>query len=297
MNRKIFCRTALLFLCATLSPGRYSAAQTQSKLSVHWEELTGADFVEAIHRAQGTCVLPFGILEKHGPHLPLGTDLLDVRYASLHAAEQQYAVVFPEYYFGQIFEARHEPGTIAYSRELQLALLQETTDEMARNGCKKILIVNGHGGNSSFLPYFVQSQLAKPHDYVVYVFDQRTPPSGGPAKKTTTDLHAGESETAKMMIARPDLVHQDRAASESGADQHRENLPDGVYTGIWWYARFPDHYAGDGTAATHELGEYQMNWWIGAIANAVVAIKADDVSPRLQNEFNEKATHPVDTKQ
>ena len=43
-----------------------------------------------------------------------------------------------------------------------------------------------------------------------------------------------------MMIARPDLVHQDRAASESGADQHRENLPDGVYTGIWWYARFPD---------------------------------------------------------
>jgi hypothetical protein len=36
---------------------------------------------------------------------PLGNDLLDVRYASLHAAEQEYAVVFPEYYFGQIFEA------------------------------------------------------------------------------------------------------------------------------------------------------------------------------------------------
>ncbi len=76
------------------------------------------------------------ILQKHGPHLPIGTDLLDVRYASLHAAEQEYAVVFPEYYFGQIFEARHEPGTVAYSRDLQLALLQETTDEMARNGCK-----------------------------------------------------------------------------------------------------------------------------------------------------------------
>ena len=41
----------------------------------------------------------------------------------LHAAEQEYAVVFPEYYFGQIFEARHEPGTIAYSRGLQLQLL------------------------------------------------------------------------------------------------------------------------------------------------------------------------------
>ena len=143
----------------------------------------------------------------------LGTDLLDVRYAALHAAEQEYAVVFPEYYFGQIAEARHEPGTVAYSREMQLALLQETTDEMARNGCKKVIIVNGHGGNESLLPYFAQTQLDKPHDYVVYVFDRRSPESGGPAKKTTIDMHAGESETSKMMIARPDTVHIDRAAT------------------------------------------------------------------------------------
>src|SRR5205085_5724334 len=132
---------------------------SQSKLSTHWEELTAADFRTGIHQAQGTCLLPFGILEKHGPHLPLGTDLLNVRYAALHAAEQEYVVVFPEYYFGQIAEAKHEPGTMSYSRGIQLALLQETTDEMARNGCKKVLIVNGHGGNNSLLPYFAQTQL------------------------------------------------------------------------------------------------------------------------------------------
>jgi len=289
-----------LLLGAVLSPAQPAPAQTstpQAKLSAHWEELTGADFVEAIKRSQGTCVLPFGLLEKHGPHLPLGPDLLDVRYAALQAAAKEYTVVFPEYYFGQIFEARHEPGTIAYSRDLQLALLQETTDEMARNGCKKVVIVNGHGGNGSLLPYFAQSQLAKPHDYVVYVYSRSTPPSGGPKKKTSIDEHAGESETSKMMISHPDLVLGDRAATESGADQHRENLPDGVYTGIWWYARFPDHYAGDGSAASHELGEYQMNWWIDSIARAVTAIKADDVSLKLQNEFNEKSTHPLDTKQ
>jgi len=141
----------------------------QQKLSAHWEELTADDFRSAIEVSKGTCVLPIGILEKHGPHLPLGTDLLNVRYASLHAAEKEFAVVFPEYYFGQIFEAKHEPGTIAYSRGIQLNLLQETTDEMARNGCKKVLIVNGHGGNESLLPYFAQTQLDKPHDYVVYV--------------------------------------------------------------------------------------------------------------------------------
>src|SRR5271155_5865985 len=142
------------------------ASCAQTKLSTRWEELTGADFRDATAQAHGTCLLPFGILEKHGPHLPLGTDLLNVRYAALHAAAEEYAVVFPEYYFGQIFEAKHEPGTVAYSRELQFLMLQETTDEMARNGCKKILIVNGHGGNESLLPYFAQTQLDKFHDYV-----------------------------------------------------------------------------------------------------------------------------------
>src|ERR1700688_1112239 len=207
-NRKGYCLPALLLFCAVSSPLQPARAQTSSthaRLSVHWEELTGSDFIAAIKRSQGTCVLPFGILEKHGPHLPLGTDLLDVRYAVLRATEQEYAVVFPEYYFGQIFEARHEPGTVAYGSHLQLDLLQETTDEMARNGCRKIVVVNGHGGNEDLLPFFAQSQLEKPHDYVVYVFDERTPSTGGPARKDSLDMHAGESETSKMMIARPDL--------------------------------------------------------------------------------------------
>src|SRR5216110_3131086 len=135
-------------------------ANAQTKLSTKWEELTAADFRDAISQSKGACVLPFGILEKHGPHLPLGTDLINVRYATMQGATKEYAVVFPEYYFGQIFEARHEPGTIAYSAKLQLELLQETTDEMARNGCKKIVIVNGHGGNNHLLPFFAQSQMA-----------------------------------------------------------------------------------------------------------------------------------------
>jgi len=272
-------------------------ASAQTKLSAHWEELTGPDFVKAIQQAQGTCILPIGILEKHGPHMPIGSDLLNARYVALHAAEQQYAVVFPEYYFGQIAEARQEPGTVSYSRELQLALLQATTDEMGRNGCKKILVVNGHGGNNHLLPYFAQTQLEKPHDYVVYIFDQRVPATGGPAKKTTIDQHAGESETSKMLIVRPDLVHMDRAKSESGDDQHHVNLPDGVYTGIWWYAKFPDHYAGDGSVANRELGDYQVKWWVDAVSKVLVAMKADNDSLRLQKEFFEKATHPLDTPQ
>jgi creatinine amidohydrolase len=286
---------AILFSALLLSltcPGL-----AQQKLSVRWEELTGPDFVQAISRSGGTCILPFGILEKHGPHLPIGTDLLNVRHAALTAAEQEYAVVFPEYYFGQIFEARHQPGTVAYSTHVQLELLQETTDEMARNGCKKVIIVNGHGGNENLLPFFAQTQLEKQRDYVVYVLGLVDTPPGGPPKKTSMDMHAGESETSTMMISRPDLVHMDRAKDESGADQARLHLPENLYTAIWWYARFPNHYSGDGSAATRELGEYKTNNWIQAIVNSIKAVKADQSSLQLQNEFFEKAKHPLDTKQ
>lgn len=271
-------------------------AFAQAKLSVHWEELTAEDFDNGIHESGGVCLLPFGILEKHGPHLPLGTDLLNVRYATLHAADQEYAIVFPEYYFGQIFEARQEPGTIAYSTHMQFELLQETTDEMARNGCKKIIIVNGHGGNESLLPFFAQTQLEKQHDYVVYVLGLVDTP-GGPVKKTSIDMHAGESETSTMMISHPELVHIDRAKKESGADRARLKLPESLYTAIWWYARFPDHYSGDGSAATKELGEFKMNGWQSAIVTAIRAVKGDQTSLQLQNEFFEKAKHPLDTKQ
>src|SRR5215212_9197785 len=171
--------TSIAIAVLLASTARAQAPAAPARLSVHWEELTAADFRDAITRAQGTCLLPFGIMEKHGPHLPLGNDLLNVRYAALNAAQQEYAVVFPEYYFGQIFEAKHEPGTIAYSRGLQLQMLQETTDEMGRNGCTKIIIVNGHGGNTSLLPFFAQSLLEAPHDYVLYV---QGFPKGGPGE-------------------------------------------------------------------------------------------------------------------
>jgi creatinine amidohydrolase len=297
MNRScLLLRLAFLLLTGALSAGAQNTPQ--NNLSVHWEELTGPDFIAAIRQAQGVCVLPFGIIEKHGPHLPLGTDLINVRFVTEKAAQQEYAVVFPAYYFGQIAEARQQPGTVSYSGHMQLDLLQETTDEMGRNGCKKVVIVNGHGGNLDLLPYFAQLQMQTPHDYVVYVY--WWPGAKGtdrPSKGGTVDMHAGESETAHTMVSAPGLVHMDRAQSESGADQARLHLPDGVYTGIWWYARFPNHYSGDGSLATKALGEYDIKAEVGAIADVIRAVKADSEAAKLQQQFYEDAKHPLDTKQ
>src|SRR6266702_4529116 len=174
-----------------------------------------------------------------------------------------------------------------------------TAADCSSNCCRKIIIVNGHGGNNSLLPFFAQSQLETPHDYVVYV--QSIARSGPGERKhksnPATDMHAGESETSVSMIARPDLVHLDRAAQESGADQARLKLPDGLYTGIWWYARFPNHYAGEGAVASRELGEFESKNWINGIVEAIRAVKADQESLRLQNEFYERSKHPLDTPQ
>jgi len=286
-------------LILTLLP--LAVAGAAAELPVKWEELTASDFVKAVAEARGVCVLPFGIIEKHGPAGPTGTDLIDVRYTSLLAARQEYAVVFPEYYFGQIFEARHQPGTIAYSSHLQLEMLQETTAEMARNGCKKILIVNGHGGNNSLLQYFEQTLLDSPKDYVVYaIIGAGGPPSKDPAaapSRPGVDGHAGEGEISNVMASRPDLAHPERSATESGADLNRLDLPAGVYTGIWWYAKFPNHYAGDSSAANAARGEAATKATAENIANAIRAIKSDQVAPRLQREFFEKAQHPLETKQ
>ena len=287
--RRYLCSLCLLLISLA------NAALGQNKLSPKWEELTAAEFRDAIAKSQGTCLLPFGILEKHGPHLPLGTDLLNVRYVAEHATRQEYAIIFPEYYFGQISEARHEAGTVAYSADMQMKLLQATTDEMARNGCKKVIIVNGHGGNEDFLPYFAQSQLDSPHDYVVYVQWGHEATKKIGAEKEGPDWHAGETETSNVLVTHPDLVHIDRAKDESGADQKRVKLPDNVYTGIWWYARFPNHYSGDGSTATKEQGEADIQSWINAVVRAIRAVKADDESLKLQYEFYEKSRHPLDT--
>jgi creatinine amidohydrolase len=284
------------------SMAAFAVIGTAQNLSPNWEELSAEDFVKALDQAKGVCILPFGIIEKHGPSGPMGTDLLNVRYATFEAVKKEYAIVFPEYYFGQIFEAKHQPGTIAYSTHLQLELLQETTAEMGRNGCKKVAIVSGHGGNTSLIQFFAQTTLETPKDYVVYaIMNQNpaglTPLPGTQASKPGVDGHAGEAEIANVMAHRPDLVHTERAGEESGRDMNRLDLTSNVYTGIWWYAKFPNHYQGDAAGATAERGRALMQQRSDGIAAAIRAIKSDQVSPRLQKEFFDAAAKPTATKQ
>ena len=85
------------------------------------------------------------------------------------AAEIEPAIIFPDYIFGQINEARHVPGTIALGGQLTLRLLDSVCNEIARNGLTKVVVVNCHGGNIGLLSFFNMLQLDRQRDYVVYV--------------------------------------------------------------------------------------------------------------------------------
>jgi len=260
------------------------------ELHSRWDELTASDWSLALKKSNRTCILPIGILEKHGPHVPIGSDLIKVREWSARATKREYAVVFPDYFFGQINEAKHQPGIFALPERVVWDLLEATCDEIARNGFDKIVIINGHGGNPEMIRYFIQTRLEKRRDYAVYFFEPGSDPEY--VKKMTAlrksdaaqDMHAGERETSELLYLRPDLVKMDSAKNESGANQNRWNIPQ-VYTAIWWYADYPNHYAGEGDKATKELGQLVTEHYIDSFVAALKAIKADTKAIQLQNEF------------
>lgn len=281
-----------------LLPAFLTAQQTeQNKLPYKWEEITSPNFVKAVELAGGVCVIPLGIMEKHGPHLPLGTDLFEARATVSAAAEKEYAIVFPPYFAGQIFEAKHQPGAVAYSTELMWKMLEETCRELSRNGLKKIILFNGHGGNTNFLQYFCQAQLAGPKDFVVVLFQEGRDPVNdkeiASLKKAKLDGHAGEEETSMMYYIRPDLVDLPAITNQSGADQHKlDKLPFG-YTGIWWYAKYPNHFASDVAQPDKRLGELLVASPAGQLAELIKYLKNNNTIEQLQQEFYNRSQNPL----
>jgi creatinine amidohydrolase len=273
----------------------------QIKLPVQLDALSGPQVIEAVKTSGGVCLLPFGILEKHGAHLPISTDLIIAREIALKAAEEEYCVVFPAYYFGQINEARHQPGAFAYSHSTIWNLLQETLDELSRNGFKKIILVNGHGGNNDFIRYFLMSQLESPKEYTVVNFDPQLDSVFMRSLEKLLDPlgygHAGSDETSMVQAIRPDLVHPELASQQSGEDLKRlDSIPD-QYTGIWWYARFPNHYGGESSHPNVEYGRQLNTQMAKQLVGLIKAVKASNKIEELQQEFYERAKNPLNTPQ
>jgi creatinine amidohydrolase len=99
-----------------------------------------------------------------------------------------------------------------------------------------------------------------------------------------------------MLAHRPDLVPMGQAGAQSGADQARLPLSDG-YTAIWWYARFPNHYAGDAAPANQALGEKVLAAQARQLAALIRTVKSDTKVLELQKQVFDQAEAPLKTPQ
>ena len=109
--------------------------------------------------------------------------------------------------------------------------------------------------------------------------------------------HAGNKETSVVKSIVPDLVHTELANTQQGNNLDRISNLDHVYTGIWWYASFPNHYAGDGSKATAEAGQIIMDSVVAQFADVIKDIKEDNNVPQLMEQFYKDAENPLGTKQ
>ncbi len=254
---------------------------------MQWEHLTSPDFAKAMQET-GVCLFTMGVIERHSEHLPLGTDTLNVHKIACLAAEREPAVVFPAFYFGQIYEARCFPGTITIEPKLLLALLEGVLDEIGRNGFRKIIIVNGHGGNNALIPFLVQTSLWREKPYAVYL-PQGLSPERQAAWQAITESefhgHACECETSMTLANYPELVHMKRVPAEPALPLGRLSHLPGNYSAVSWYADHPEHYAGDARTASAEKGQQLRQIQVDALAEFIAAVKADQVVPALQAEF------------
>jgi creatinine amidohydrolase len=282
------------------------SAQT---LSPKWEDLTSADFVKAIQKADGVCILPMGSVEKFGPSAPVGTNLYLARIIPMEAVKKEFAVIYPEYFVAETSNTSNLPGTIHYSLKLQLDFLAETTSEMARNGCKKIILANGHSSNSGLINLFISNLADSPHEYAVYTIYpsgfpvsgntlSQLPPAAQPSKRGV-DGHGGEERVAAMLAYYPDLIHLDRAHDEPTSTGHgvegqpgagpANPLPAGAMQEL------PTGYSGDASGATAERGHALVDWGIDKLVKFIQAVKADKSTVTVEKEFYDRFEHPAGT--
>ena len=271
-----------------------------------WEELREEEFEEAVRASGKVCVVPLGCLEMHGQHLPVGTDTMTCSYIAREAAKIEPVTVFPGQWFGSVPGLNMWKGTIDLSLELRLHMLDELCAEIARNGFKKIMLLNGHGGNCATLSAFVRNTLHTKKDYVVVARNeyqygiQRLAREirGGQKFPELTDKdienvlefskneyltgHACVNETSIMLEIEPQNVDLSRAEAVSGQDLHKTdsmtNKPYSIDGGVgFWLIDHPNSFEGEHIEmASANIGKVILRKRIEYQAEACRLLKRDD---------------------
>jgi creatinine amidohydrolase/Fe(II)-dependent formamide hydrolase-like protein len=206
-------------------------------------------------------LLPVGAVEQHGPHLPLDTDSFDAQYLAEQvsaACREPRPFVLPLIPFGVSYHHEDFPGTFSVTNETLARFVYEIGLGAARNGITKLVIVNGHGGNTPTLQFAAQMINRDAHIFTCVDTGETSDVDVTGIVETPNDVHAGEIETSTTLAVRPHLVNMSRARrfvpSFSSA-----YLDFSGRRSVEWYARTKkissQGVLGDPTRATREKGE------------------------------------------
>ena len=230
-------------------------------------------------------VLPLGAIEQHGPHLPLNTDFV-VADAVANAAvkefgEETQAWILPTLPFTKSNEHAWSGGTMWLSAQTMMSVLDDIARSVASTSARKILFVNGHGGNSALtammnreirLKYGLQTFLAHPH----MPADQG---GSSAASELGMGVHGGMDETSVMLHLRPELVDMSlavRRVPEKLAEN--EQVRFGGRVAFGWLSNdfYPEGHIGDPTDATAELGAQMVRSATDSLGGALREISRFD---------------------
>ncbi len=157
-------------------------------------------------------ILPVGSVERHGDHLPIGTDTLIPDFISQKVAETLNCLVLPPVWYGSCKAMRNFAGTFDIPEEVLYKYLKSIMVEARRNGIRLLVVVNGHGGNS--VPIAMAAREAtRETDLSVLVVDWWKDLGAESLSKFSSPGHAGEDETSAMLAVNSDIVKMDLAKS------------------------------------------------------------------------------------
>jgi creatinine amidohydrolase len=254
-----------------------------------WKDFQSADIEEAI------AVLPTAAVEQHGPHLPLGVDLFlmqgYVERVVARLPEDLPVLFLPVQAVGASIEHADFPGTLTLSATTVLHLLTEIGECVERAGCRKLVLLNSHGGNVPLLDLVAHDLRARLDMFVVMATWHRFGYPDGlfPAEEQAHGIHAGDIETSLMLSFRPDLVRRD--ALDHFASQGKAIESDFTWlrtarpTGFGWMAQDlnPAGAIGNAAAASAKKGEASADYGATAFVELLQDIAAFDLA-RLGGE-------------
>jgi creatinine amidohydrolase len=225
---------------------RTSAKDASMPETRFWAELTWTDFL-ARDMARTIAVLPVAATEQHGPHLPLGTDtfIMEGYIAKIIARlPDELSVLFlPVQNCGASIEHMDFPGTLSLSAQTVIHAWTELCECVRRTGCRKLVLLSSHGGNSAMLDILAHDLRARLGMLAVMASWHRFGAPDGlfSAHETAHGIHAGEIETSLMLNFRPDLVQMGEAAdflpASIGMERDFAWLRAGRPTGFGWMSQ------------------------------------------------------------